>query len=90
VLEFSDLEDAGRRGFTLTGSGTARVVTPRRYRPGRVFTAEVGGVTQRLMATARGRLRIDVPLGPSNTLQQYAVPDTDTSQFVTTTVEIKR
>jgi hypothetical protein len=31
ALEFSRLERAGRRGFTLVGSGMAIVTTPRRF-----------------------------------------------------------
>ena len=35
ALEFSELRGASRRGFTLRGSGTARVVTPPDVRAGR-------------------------------------------------------
>ena len=34
ALEFSELRDATRNGFTVRGSGTATVTTPRHYRPG--------------------------------------------------------
>jgi hypothetical protein len=76
ALEFSTLSDARRRGFTLAGSGTGRVRTPRFFRPGstvraRLRTDEGKTVRRRLTATRRGRVRLKVPLGPGNPAQQY-------------------
>jgi S-formylglutathione hydrolase FrmB len=75
VTEFSTLTAAWAHGFELDGSGSATVLTPARYRRGgryrivvrsgsgvRSFTERVGGDR---------RLRIVVPLGPSNTVQEY-------------------
>ena len=71
VLEFSRLSRASKRGFTLSGSGRALVRTPAAYRPGRRYRVRL---KQRRTSTAArlrqglppGRLRIAVPLGPSN------------------------
>ena len=54
------------------------MVTPRGYAAGRPYTVHLEGpsVDRSLRVTAgpRGRLRIEVPLGPSNPYQQYTVP----------------
>jgi S-formylglutathione hydrolase FrmB len=71
VSEFSTLARASRAGFVLTGSGDAQVDTPPVYRPGRAVRVRVGDVVQRVRAGTRGRLRISVSLGPSNTIQEY-------------------
>jgi hypothetical protein len=73
--EFSRLSNAGRTGFTLTGSGSATVVTPGFYRPGstaRVSTVGSGPRTlERLRADKKGRLHLLVPLGAGNPAQQF-------------------
>ena len=70
ALEFSSLRIDGRRGFSLSGSGSASVATPAVYRPGatyRVVARSAQSGTRRLDLKARGgRLRIPVRLGPSN------------------------
>ena len=71
AMEFSQLVGAGRRGFTLTGSGSATVTTPSVYRRGRAYTVTVRGKTRSVRANPGGRLRITVPLGPGNPMQQY-------------------
>jgi diacylglycerol O-acyltransferase/trehalose O-mycolyltransferase len=71
VLEFSRLEDAGRSGFALAGSGSATVTTPRFYKRGARYRVAVGDRVSRLRAGRDRRLRIAVDLGPSNTEQQY-------------------
>jgi S-formylglutathione hydrolase FrmB len=73
ALEFSRLEDAGRDGFTLAGSGSATVTTPAVYDPGAAYTAGPSTV----VADDTGRLTIQVPLGPGNAMQQYR-PGADT------------
>ena len=76
VAEFSTLAGVGVRGFTLTGSCSATVTTPARYEPGgwyRVTIHSGSGANFGLQqALDSGRLRIRVPLGPSDTVQQYA------------------
>jgi S-formylglutathione hydrolase FrmB len=63
-LEFSRLANARDRGFTLEGTGDARVTTPPVYRPGVVHRVRVEGAgTRRLRADRAGRLRVAVPLG---------------------------
>jgi S-formylglutathione hydrolase FrmB len=74
VREFSTLQDAGAGGFTLAGSGSASVLTPALYAPGAKATVTVlsgsTDATSELTVPADGRLRLDVPLGPSNSAQQ--------------------
>lgn len=66
--EFSTLEHADARGFALAGSGSATVLTARRFRARAVYTVTLRGKrvdeTIRLRAGADGRLRIEVRLGP--------------------------
>jgi S-formylglutathione hydrolase FrmB len=88
ALEFSRLANAGRRGFSLSGSGSATITTPARYKPGRPYGIRIRGKQRTLRADARGRLRIAVPLGPGNPVQQFA-PGARTRVF-TTRVKIRR
>jgi len=74
AVEFSALERAQRSGFTLSGSGNATVTTPARYTPRTRYRVRVGRAVERIRADARGRLRIHVPLGAANLVQEYAVP----------------
>ena len=75
ALEFSRLAGAGRHGFRLSGSGSARVRTAPVLAPGATYLVKVdsaGADEQRIVgADRRGRIRLRVPLGPSNTAQQY-------------------
>ena len=84
VLEFSRLSDASKRGFTLSGSGSAWVRTPAVYRPGSTYRVRTrlanGRATQSIDASRRGRLRIPVPLGPSNEVQEDR-PGAETTVF---------
>jgi S-formylglutathione hydrolase FrmB len=91
VEEFSTLENASARGFTLEGSGSATVVTPSDYRPRHRYTVTVGSRSIRERADRRGRLTIEVPLGPSNTVQEYPLdgPPLGTKVY-TTQVAIAR
>jgi S-formylglutathione hydrolase FrmB len=72
--EFSRLSNAGRTGFTLTGSGIATVVTPGFYRPGSTARVSMVGsgprTLQRVRADKKGRLHLLVALGPGNPAQQ--------------------
>jgi hypothetical protein len=86
VAEFSTLASAGVDGFVLRGSGSATVITPPRYEPAgfyRIATESASGGAFRLQQVPRsGRLRIRVPLGPPNSVQQYA-PGSATAVFET-------
>jgi S-formylglutathione hydrolase FrmB len=68
--EFSSITDAGHSGFTLQGSGIARVTTPAAYRPGSIATITIastsGIATSHLRVGRDGRLVITVPLGPGS------------------------
>jgi S-formylglutathione hydrolase FrmB len=71
ALEFSTLSKATKRGFTLSGSGSATVTTPARYKPRTTYAVRVRGTKRIARADRRGHLRIAVPLGPGNPVQQY-------------------
>lgn len=96
VREFSTLSEAGHGGFDLSGSGSATVLTPAAYEPGERYAIHLFGDRTRsrtvvLSAGRYGRLRLQVPLGPSNAYQQ----DTPQAQshgtaVFTTTVTISR
>jgi hypothetical protein len=91
VEEFSTLKNASRAGFTLQGSGSATVKTPAFYHHGRRFRITIGSTSVVERAGRYGRLTIQVPLGPSNTVQEYALdgPATGTTVY-TTQVSIVR
>jgi S-formylglutathione hydrolase FrmB len=74
VREFSTLAEASAGGFVLRGSGSGTVTTPARYTPGARYRVVVGGKAGSVRANRFGRLTIAVPLGPSNTVQEYG-PD---------------
>jgi S-formylglutathione hydrolase FrmB len=75
ALEFSRLANAGRRGFTLSGSGAATVTTAPLFAPRHLYriAERVSGSTLwgTERASARGRLRIVVALGPGNRGQEF-------------------
>jgi S-formylglutathione hydrolase FrmB len=75
--EFSTLQNAGSGGFTLLGSGSATVTTPARYRRRARYLVTIrptGAVVTTAVSRAdrRGRLIVTVPLGPSDTVQEYS------------------
>lgn len=92
--EFSTLENAGRREFSLAGSGSATVLTPASYSPGGRYAVTLFGDrtrarTETLVAGRDRRLRIQVPLGPSNPYQQdTAQAQTAGTAIYTTSVTI--
>lgn len=73
--EFSTLARAGARGFTLSGSGAATVVTPALYgKHARLLvriTSPAERRSVRLRAGRSGRLHVPLLLGPGNPFQQY-------------------
>jgi S-formylglutathione hydrolase FrmB len=93
ALEFSELERANRAGFSLSGSGSATVITPALYKRGepyRITIKKAAGKpeTYRVTANRRGKLRIVVPLGKGNQAQQYTAGAT--TKVFTTSVRITR
>jgi S-formylglutathione hydrolase FrmB len=82
ALEFSTLRRAGRRGFTVSGSGTATVRTPRFYAPGSTVRVTMTGTHTTVTASRGGRITLTVPLGPGNPDQQYA-PGATTHVYAT-------
>jgi hypothetical protein len=77
VVEFSSLE-VTTTGFSLTGSGSARVTTAARYEPGQAYLVATEGDTSSsegiAIADGEGRLTLDVSLGAPNPLQQQFTP----------------
>lgn len=76
--EFSTLTTSGSRRFLLSGSGSATVVTPATFVPGRRYAVRISDVateTQTLHVTAGAdrRLHLTVPIGPDNPYQQETV-----------------
>lgn len=71
VLEFGGIEVTAPTAFTLTGSGHGVVVTPAAFRPRGSYRVVVGEEETTIRADSRGRLRIEVDLGPSHTAQQF-------------------
>jgi hypothetical protein len=88
AMEFSSLERASRRGFALAGSGSGTVTTARLFRPGTRYLVRVGSGRRTVRASAEGRLRIAVPLGPGNPRQEYTAGAT--TRVFRTTVTIGR
>ncbi|HEY7916455.1 MAG TPA: alpha/beta hydrolase family protein [Acidimicrobiales bacterium] len=92
--EFSTLADAHARSFTLSGSGSAVVVTGPDYPPLSAQQIQVrsrsGTRSTTLRADEEGRLRIPVPLGPANPFQEYtAAALTAGTQVFVTVVEVR-
>lgn len=72
VREFATLTDVQTSGFTVTGSGTATVVTAAWYHAGGSYAVAVGDDVRTLQADADGRLTVAVDLGPSHTADQFS------------------
>jgi hypothetical protein len=98
VEEFSTLEQTGKLAFTLQGSGRATVVTPARHARGARYLVTIrtgmGMSTVRVRSSHRGSLTLRVPLGPSDTVQEYSAggppaPSPGTTVY-TTHVTFKR
>jgi S-formylglutathione hydrolase FrmB len=89
VEELSTLGSAAQNGFVLSGSGNGIVVTPPVYTPGALYAITIAsrfgtrGLGQ--AAGADGRLRIDVPLGPTDRVQEYPLdgPPLGTTVYTT-------
>ena len=68
--EFSTLSDGTRRGFSISGSGTATVTTPAQYQPGSdvgvTVSRPTGSTAQMIPVGPDGRLTIVIPLGPGS------------------------
>ncbi|HEY3728664.1 MAG TPA: alpha/beta hydrolase family protein [Solirubrobacteraceae bacterium] len=85
VREFSTLVGANRAGFELQGSGSAQVQTPTTYRRHTRYRITIRGRTNTVNTAAGKRLEIQVPLGPSNTVQEYPAdgPPVGTTVYTT-------
>jgi len=83
--EFSTLEGASASGFTLKGSGSATIVTPPLFRHRHRYTLTIGPHTLSERADRRGRLTMLVPLGPTDTVQEYPLdgPPLGTTVYTT-------
>jgi S-formylglutathione hydrolase FrmB len=94
TLEFSTLEDADENGFKLTGSGAARVTTPKNYHPRswhlvRVIHGNGPGVPKLIRADSKGRLEIGMIISAPNEHDQFSPAEQEEpSTFKTVTVEI--
>jgi S-formylglutathione hydrolase FrmB len=93
VKEFSTLGHASAEGFALAGSGSASVLSPPVFAPNSDHTITLHGSALDLQAhasaDAAGRLRLEVPLGPSNTIQADTLAATLVgTRTYTTTVTI--
>jgi len=66
--QFTSLTNASPRGFALSGTGTATVVTPSSYAPNAVehvtVSTATGSATTALTADGAGQLHLTVPLFP--------------------------
>jgi S-formylglutathione hydrolase FrmB len=75
ALEFSTLRVGSDRAFSVSGSGSAVVMTDPRYRPGRRVTVLVRDSTgrhrRRLTVDRWGRLTLALSLGASNRYQEF-------------------
>lgn len=92
--EFSTLSQVGRKGFDLSGSGSATVLSAPIYRPNTTYAVHMYGDGARrrsvfVHAGRRGRLNLKVQLGPSNPYQQdTAQAQAHGTAVYTTTVAI--
>ena len=90
VREFSYLRGAWAGGFDLEGSGSAVVRTPGSFKRGHRYSVTItsASATNRVIERAdrSGQLIITVPLGRSNTVQEYPLdgPTIGTTVFSTT------
>jgi S-formylglutathione hydrolase FrmB len=76
ALEFLRLQDAGRRGLTLLGSGTTSVTTPAFFRRTHAVAVRTPDGKKLVRPDRHGRLHFTVDLGPAHPNQQ----DTDASR----------
>jgi S-formylglutathione hydrolase FrmB len=74
--EFSTLVTTAKNTFSLAGSGSATVTTPGRYAHGRAYVVTIhsgtGTSTVNVTAGKHGTLVFSVPLGPSDTMQEWS------------------
>ncbi len=91
--EFSTLQNADARGFALSGSCSATVITPPFYAARAGYRVTLHGPkvdrTIELRARSDRRLRINLALGPANRYQQYtAAADAAGTAVFTTRIAI--
>jgi S-formylglutathione hydrolase FrmB len=71
ALEFLRMQDAGRSGVTLTGSGKTSVTTPPLFAGASSVDVVSSDTRFAAVPDARGRITFTVDLGPAHTQQQY-------------------
>jgi S-formylglutathione hydrolase FrmB len=91
ALEFMQIQNAGRSGLTLIGSGTTGVETPPFFRGRRAVAVSTGDSTEIVAPDRSGRLSFTVDLGSPHRYQQYtpaaeAVGENTSAYFTTRTV----
>ena len=92
--ELVTLASASRRGFQLSGSGSATVTTPPAFRPGRRYRVSLFGPNASGKLVVRAgrsrRLTLQIPLGPSNPYAEYTPQAQSAGTMVyTTSAEIQ-
>jgi S-formylglutathione hydrolase FrmB len=94
--EFSTVSQVSRRGFDLSGSGSATILTAALYHPGTYYAVQTygdgaGHRTTHVKSRRDGRLALRVALGPSNPdRQDTAQAQAHGTAVYTTTVTIAR
>jgi hypothetical protein len=73
AMAWTELTDAGRRGFTIKGIGTIDDTTAPRYRKRSKHTVTIGSTTSTVRAGRSGRLRIKVPLGETEMTRRVKI-----------------
>jgi S-formylglutathione hydrolase FrmB len=73
ALEFLDLEDIGKGGLTITGSGDTTVTTPSIFAGVRRVTVRVDGYPTTMSPDTAGRITFTVHLGSADQEQQYTL-----------------
>ena len=94
ALEFLRMENAGRSGLTLVGSGTTSVTTPPWFRGRRTVQVVADGERRAVTPDRLGRITFTVDLGPAHEDQQYTpaarlAGDGSPGYFTTRTVRFR-
>jgi S-formylglutathione hydrolase FrmB len=71
ALEFLRLQDAGRAGVTLVGSGRTSVTTPPLFADASTVDVVIDGKRSAAVPDAHGRISFPVDLGPAHAQQQF-------------------
>jgi hypothetical protein len=75
VAEFSTIAPSGTGAFKLEGSGSGTVTTPASFTRHTSYRVTIhsgsGTITRTLRTGTKRTLTVNVPLGPSDTVQEY-------------------